>query len=64
MNKIGTVIPSAFPAPFLETQLPHIVTMFSAHKSLAIDQLKGHLVRFARKYMMDQKVPVGRLPTP
>lgn len=53
MNKIGTVIPSAFPVPFLETQLPHIVTMFSAHKSLAIDQLKGHLVRFARKYMMD-----------
>ena len=53
-----------FPCSFLETQLPHIVTMFSAHQSLAIDQLKGHLVRFARNCMVDQKVPVSRLPTP
>lgn len=48
---------------FLETQLPHIVTMFSAHGSLAVDQLKGHLVRFAVKYVVDQRIPAGRLPT-
>lgn len=49
---------------FLDPQVTHIENTFSGHQSLALDWLKGHLVRFARKCIVDQKVPVGRLPTP
>lgn len=49
---------------FLGPQVTHIGITFSGKQSLALDQLKGHLERFAKKCTMDQKVPAGRLPTP